>query len=180
MFPSVIEHCGLPRELPLPKRREIVWLLGSSLVTHPATGCGSRTFLDIFVRILLPILSARGIEPRMTRSHAILALSYPYKENLTQQQQLSMSPFIKYVSGNIPIYNVYNISMQTQGQLPDSNRPIWIVLDDNYLPIEPIQKYLRYLDSLEESLTRLGVYANNLKLFWEFLRDKHLDWKEMP
>ncbi|WP_197036151.1 site-specific integrase, partial [Fischerella sp. PCC 9605] len=66
-----------------------------------------------------------------------------------------------------------------KGQIPDSNRPIWIVLDDNYLPVEPIQKYLRYLDSLEKSPNTIRVYANNLKLFWEFLRDKKLDWKEV-
>lgn len=70
--------------------------------------------------------------------------------------------------------------MQIQkGQLSDSSRPVWIVLDDNYFPIEPIQKYLRYLDSLEKSPNTIRVYANNLKLFWEFLRDKHLEWKEV-
>lgn len=66
-----------------------------------------------------------------------------------------------------------------KGQLPDSNRPIWIVLDDSYLPIEPIQKYLRYLDSLEKSPNTVRVYAHNLKLFWEFLRDKQLDWRKI-
>ncbi|NEU77278.1 tyrosine-type recombinase/integrase, partial [Hassallia byssoidea VB512170] len=64
-----------------------------------------------------------------------------------------------------------------KGQLPDSNHLIWIVLDDEYLPVEPIQKYLRYLDSLEKSPNTLRVYANNLKLFWEFLQDKRLDWR---
>lgn len=57
--------------------------------------------------------------------------------------------------------------------------PISIVLDDDYLPIEPIQKYLRYLDSLEKSPNTVRVYANNLKLFWEFLRDKQIDWREI-
>jgi integrase/recombinase XerD len=75
---------------------------------------------------------------------------------------------------------VYNDDMLIQkGQTLDLNRPIWIVLDDNYLPIEPIQKYLRYLDSLEKSPNTLRVYAHNLKLFWEFLRDKQIDWKEV-
>lgn len=66
-----------------------------------------------------------------------------------------------------------------KGQLPDSNHPIWIVLDDSYLPIEPIQKYLRYLDSLEKSPNTVRAYAHNLKLFWEFLRSKQLDWREV-
>lgn len=66
-----------------------------------------------------------------------------------------------------------------KGILPDSNHPIWMVLDDNYLPIEPIQKYLHYLDSLERSPNTIQTYAYNLKLFWEFLRDSRLDWLEV-
>ena len=66
-----------------------------------------------------------------------------------------------------------------KGQISDSNRPIWIVLGDDYMPIEAIQKYLRYLDSLEKSANTVRVYAHNPKLFWEFLPDKQLDWPEV-
>lgn len=66
-----------------------------------------------------------------------------------------------------------------KGILPDTNQPIWIVLDDDYLPIEPIQKYLHYLDSLERSPNTISAYAHNLKLYWEFLQDKHLNWKDI-
>ncbi|MEC4817988.1 MAG: tyrosine-type recombinase/integrase [Scytonema sp. PMC 1069.18] len=54
-----------------------------------------------------------------------------------------------------------------------------MVLDDDYLPIEPIQKYLHYLDSVGRSPNTIGTYAYNLKLFWEFLRDLKLDWLEI-
>ncbi len=44
---------------------------------------------------------------------------------------------------------MYSIYMKVQkGQL-DNGKNIWLVLDDNYLPVEPISKYLRYLDSDE-------------------------------
>ena len=66
-----------------------------------------------------------------------------------------------------------------KGVLPDSSHPIWMVLDDNYLPIEPIQKYLHYLDSIGRSPNTIQTYAHNLKLFWEFLRDSKLDWLEV-
>ncbi|MGB3641780.1 MAG: tyrosine-type recombinase/integrase [Rivularia sp. (in: cyanobacteria)] len=66
-----------------------------------------------------------------------------------------------------------------KGVLPDSQRQIWMVLDDNYLPVEPIQKYLHYLDSLERSPNTIQKYAYNLKLFWEFLRDSRLNWREV-
>ena len=46
-----------------------------------------------------------------------------------------------------------------RGRVPNSNQIVWIVLDDNYLPIEPIQKYLRYLESLERSPNTIEVYA---------------------
>jgi integrase/recombinase XerD len=66
-----------------------------------------------------------------------------------------------------------------KGRLPDSHRTVWMVLDDDYLPIQPIQKYLRYLESLERSPNTIESYARNLKLFWEFLQDSRLDWKQV-
>lgn len=66
-----------------------------------------------------------------------------------------------------------------RGTVPDSSRPVWMVLDDDYLPIEPIQKYLHYLDSVGRSPNTIQTYAYNLKLFWEFLQDSHLDWRSI-
>lgn len=66
-----------------------------------------------------------------------------------------------------------------KGLLPDSNQQIWMVLGDDYLPIESIQKYLSYLDSLQRSPNTISSYAHNLKLYWEFLEDSKLDWREI-
>lgn len=66
-----------------------------------------------------------------------------------------------------------------KGVLQESTRQCWMVLDDDYVPIEPIQKYLNYLDNLERSPNTISAYAHNLKLFWEFLKDKQLNWKEV-
>lgn len=66
-----------------------------------------------------------------------------------------------------------------KGNTPNSSRAVWLVLDDDYLPVEPIQKYIYYLDSLDKSPNTIKTYAHNLKLFWEFLRDKHFDWREV-
>ena len=65
-----------------------------------------------------------------------------------------------------------------KGQLAD-NKTIWLVLDDNYSPVEPISKYLRYLDSLERSPNTIAGYARNLKLYWEYLQESSLNWKEV-
>lgn len=65
-----------------------------------------------------------------------------------------------------------------KGQL-EGNKTIWLVLDDNYLPVEPISKYLRYLDSLERSPNTIATYARNLKFYWEYLQQSSLDWKQV-
>lgn len=64
-------------------------------------------------------------------------------------------------------------------RLPNSNRVSWLVLDDNYLPIQPIQSYLQYLESLERSPNTIHAYAGHLKLLWEFLRDYSLEWEDI-
>lgn len=66
-----------------------------------------------------------------------------------------------------------------KGLLPNSHQPIWMVLDGDYLPVEPIQKYLNYLDSLERSHNTISAYAHNLKLYWEFLEDNRQNWQEI-
>ena len=66
-----------------------------------------------------------------------------------------------------------------KGLLEDSQQQIWMVLGDDYLPVEPIGKYLHYLDNLERSPNTISTYAHNLKLYWEFLESVKLDWREI-
>lgn len=63
--------------------------------------------------------------------------------------------------------------------LPNSSRPTWTVIGDDYLPIQPIQDYLRYLHNLERSPNTIATYARALKFYWEFLQAKHIDWLEV-
>jgi len=55
----------------------------------------------------------------------------------------------------------------------------WMVLDDNHTPVQPILAYLKYLHDLDRSPNTIRATAHRLKLFWEYLRDEHLCWKEM-
>lgn len=64
-------------------------------------------------------------------------------------------------------------------KLPSTGQVTWILIGDNYLPINPVNEYLRYLESIEKSPNTIQSYAYHLKLFWEFLRDSHLDWREV-
>jgi len=65
-------------------------------------------------------------------------------------------------------------------RLPENGNVTWMVLGDDLLPVEPIQKYLSYLEKLEKSPNTIQSYAYHLKLFWEFLSDSKLDWKNVP
>src|SRR5437899_2401655 len=60
---------------------------------------------------------------------------------------------------------------------PDTNRLSWIVLGDDFLPIKPILIFLKFMEDLGRSPNTIRAAAHNLKLFWEYLLDEHLDWK---
>jgi integrase/recombinase XerD len=62
-------------------------------------------------------------------------------------------------------------------RLPD--RMSWLVLDDNYVPVQPILSYLKFLHDLDRSPNTIRAAAHHLKLLWEFLRDEQLDWTEI-
>ncbi|ESA37944.1 site-specific recombinase [Leptolyngbya sp. Heron Island J] len=52
----------------------------------------------------------------------------------------------------------------------------WLVLDDNYQLIEPVQDFLDYLRNLERSPNTLRTYAYHLRLYWDYLYQSHLYW----
>ncbi|ELS03577.1 site-specific recombinase XerD [Xenococcus sp. PCC 7305] len=59
---------------------------------------------------------------------------------------------------------------------PENDKITWLVLGDDYLPIEPIQEYLSYLNNLEKSPNTIRSYAYHLKLYWQYLEESKLDW----
>lgn len=61
-------------------------------------------------------------------------------------------------------------------RLPGTDRVAWLVLDDGYIPIQPILSYLVFLQNLDRSPNTIRATAHRLKLFWEYLRDEHLSW----
>jgi integrase len=62
---------------------------------------------------------------------------------------------------------------------PETNEASWMVLDDAYVPIEPITAYLVFLESVGRSPHTRRAIAHHLKLFWEFLRAEQADWAEV-
>jgi integrase/recombinase XerD len=55
----------------------------------------------------------------------------------------------------------------------------WMVLDDDHTPVQPALSYLKYLCNLDRSPNTIRATAHRLKLFWEYLRDEHLCWREI-
>ncbi len=64
-------------------------------------------------------------------------------------------------------------------RLPETERITYLVLDDDYRPIEPILSYLKFLHDLDRSPNTIRACAHHLKLFWEYLRDTRSDWTEV-
>ena len=52
---------------------------------------------------------------------------------------------------------------------PNTDHVCWIVLDDEFVPIQPICSYLTFLDDLDRSPNTIRSTAHHLKLFWEYL-----------
>lgn len=59
------------------------------------------------------------------------------------------------------------------------NRFSWLVLGNDYLPIKPIQEFIRYLDNIERSPNTVRSYAHHLKLYWEYLDYIGKNWNNV-
>jgi integrase/recombinase XerD len=55
----------------------------------------------------------------------------------------------------------------------------YVVIDDSGALIEPIVRYLKYLDRLDAARNTLRSYATALRQYWEFLRQEQLDWQHV-
>lgn len=64
-------------------------------------------------------------------------------------------------------------------RLPETQHVSWLVLDDQYLLIEPVCQFLRFREDCGRSPNTIQADAHHLKLFWEFLRDEHLLWSDI-
>src|SRR5579871_118174 len=64
-------------------------------------------------------------------------------------------------------------------RLPNTDQVGWIVLDDAFVPIQPILSYLKFLHDLDRSPNTIRATACHLKLYWEYLRDMQITWTEI-
>lgn len=69
-------------------------------------------------------------------------------------------------------------SMRVQRVLmPGSGFESWTVLGDDHVPVDPIERFLSYLASIERSPNTVKAYAHDLKDWFTFLVGRGLDWR---
>jgi integrase/recombinase XerD len=61
---------------------------------------------------------------------------------------------------------------------PLTHEIVWLLLDEDFQAVEPIQRYLTYL-STTKSPNTVEAYAYDLKSWWQFLDLKTLDWRNI-
>jgi integrase/recombinase XerD len=63
-------------------------------------------------------------------------------------------------------------------QTPDHQKR-YVVVDEEGILVEPIVRYLKYLDRIGAAGNTLRSYSTALKLYWQYLRQQELDWQQV-
>ena len=61
--------------------------------------------------------------------------------------------------------------------MPGSEAESWTVLGDDQVPVEPVERFLGYLTSIEKSPNTVKAYAHDLKDWFTYLTGHDLDWQ---
>jgi integrase/recombinase XerD len=61
--------------------------------------------------------------------------------------------------------------------MPGSEAESWTVLGDDQVPVEPVERFLGYLTSIEKSPNTVKAYAHDLKDWFAYLAGHDLDWQ---
>jgi integrase/recombinase XerD len=63
--------------------------------------------------------------------------------------------------------------------MPDSGVESWTLLGKDHAPIEPVERFLAYLASIERSPNTVKAYAHDLKDWFTYLVRRGLDWRSV-
>lgn len=61
--------------------------------------------------------------------------------------------------------------------MPGSELESWTVLGEDHVPVEPIERFLGYLASIERSPNTIKAYAHDLKDWFSFLALREVSWR---
>ena len=60
--------------------------------------------------------------------------------------------------------------------MPGDSGRSWTVVDDDGVPVEPVESYLAYLSAIERSPNTVRAYATSLKFWFEFCARRAVAW----
>lgn len=60
--------------------------------------------------------------------------------------------------------------------MPVTGAESWTVVDDDWIPVEPVERFLAHLAGIERSPNTVQAYAHGLRLWFEFLTLRDLAW----
>jgi integrase/recombinase XerD len=60
--------------------------------------------------------------------------------------------------------------------MPVTDAESWTVVDDDWVPVVPAERYLAHLAGIERSPNTVRAYAHGLRLWFEFLDLRQVDW----
>jgi len=61
--------------------------------------------------------------------------------------------------------------------VPDTEVESWTLLGDDHVLVEPVERFLAYLASIEKSPNTIKVYAHDLKDWLTYVEGHRLDWR---
>ena len=61
--------------------------------------------------------------------------------------------------------------------MPGAEAESWTLLGDDQVPLEPVERFLAYLTSIEKSPNTVKAYAHDLKDWFTYLTSHGLDWQ---
>jgi len=61
--------------------------------------------------------------------------------------------------------------------MPGADVESWTVLGEDHRPVEPVERFLSYLASIEKSPNTIKAYAHDLKDWMTYLGRHGVDWR---
>ena len=61
--------------------------------------------------------------------------------------------------------------------MPGTEFESWTVLGEDHMPVEPVERFLSYLASIEKSPNTIKAYAHDLKDWMTYLDRHGVDWR---
>lgn len=62
--------------------------------------------------------------------------------------------------------------------MPVTGAESWTVVDEDLVPVEPVERFLAHLAAIERSPNTVKAYAHSLRLWWEFLGLRGMAWDQ--